>query len=98
MNSYLLRLFTFKWFNFKKKLKDGKLKEIKIGIRLYLDQGFSFFGFEEVNDQIDQDNSIISIRPGGPLFEKVGEEDGNVSVTFMGFQIKVIIDELQMAS
>ena len=74
------------------------MKEIGVGIRIDPDEGLSFSGIEQVNGLINRGGKVVSIEPGGALMRKIGEEGESVSLTLTGCEMKVIVDDSDVAS
>jgi hypothetical protein len=66
---------------------------LEIGIRMDLEKGIAFFGVEEVNQRIASGARVLELRPGGAIMSKVGEPEGNVSLTLSGCQFVVVFED-----
>jgi hypothetical protein len=62
-----------------------------IGVRITTESGLSFFGVDEVNAALREGKQVTAIEQGDALFQKVGEDHGNVRLTLSGFTIKVVV-------
>jgi hypothetical protein len=63
----------------------------EIGIRIDMEKGVAFFGVEDVNKKITDGARVVEIRPGGAIMSKLGEKDGDVSLTLTGCQFVVVL-------
>jgi hypothetical protein len=62
-----------------------------IGIRIDLEKGVAFFGFEEVNRQIASGLRVVEIRPGGAVMTESGTGAENRTFTLSGCEFQVIL-------
>ena len=74
------------------------MREVGVGIRIDVNNGLSFNGIEEVNSLINRGGKVTSIEPGGAIMQKLGEDDENVQLTLSGCEMKVIVDDSDVAS
>ena len=69
------------------------MRDVDVGRRIDVDTGLSFFGAEEVNELIRRGGRVVSLKPGGAIMRKRGEDADNVRLTLSGFGLKVRIEE-----
>ncbi len=69
------------------------MKEVRVGIRIDLNEGLSFSGIEEVNGLINRGGKVTAIEPGGAIMRKLGEDESNVRLTLSGCEMNVLVDD-----
>lgn len=73
------------------------MKEIGVGIRIDPESGISSTGIDEVNELISRGAIVTSIEPGGAIVRKLGESDVGTRLTLSGCEIKVVLDDSNVA-
>jgi hypothetical protein len=69
------------------------MREIKVGIRISVKDGISFFGLEEVNRLIASGAKVTALQLGDALMTKVGEDGQNVRLVLSGCDLIVVVDD-----
>jgi hypothetical protein len=71
----------------------GKMKEFKAGLRFSEENGISFFGLDEINNELMRGGKVISIKEGGVIMRKKASDEDNIGLTISGFSVILEIEE-----
>jgi hypothetical protein len=69
------------------------MMEIVLGIRISGETGISFFGIDEVNEEIRKGKRIVSIEPGDAIVEKISEEGGKAQLALAGGNVRIVLND-----
>lgn len=67
-------------------------QEIKVGVRIDLDEGVRLFGTEDVNALISKGWRVTGMREGGAIFMRMGEGEGTSRLVLSGCDMTVILE------
>jgi hypothetical protein len=68
------------------------MKEFKTGLRFSEEDGISFFGLDEINNELVHGGKVISIKEGGVIMRKKASDEENIELTISGFSIILEIE------